>query len=83
MAYQSYQYPCRPGGRAAGPHSIGSVSTDSARRWYAEAIDYVHSGAIDVGYAPTEVVPLSGIADGLQLVRERGRGSVTVRVDLT
>lgn len=49
---------------------------------YREAIDAIHSGRIDVSYSLNERFPLDRTMDALQLARERGHGSVKMRVDL-
>ena len=52
-------------------------------RSFAEAIDQVHSGVVDVGYSLNEIFPLTQIGPALELVRDRGHGSIKIRVDLT
>jgi L-iditol 2-dehydrogenase len=62
---------------------IIDTALESGLRSFREALDAVHSGAIDVGYSLNEVFPLARIGDGLALARERGHGSIKMRVDLT
>lgn len=61
---------------------IIDTALEPGLRSFAEAITAVDSGDIDVTYSLNEVFPLTGIATALQLARERGRGSVKIRVDL-
>jgi L-iditol 2-dehydrogenase len=48
----------------------------------ADAVDAIHTGVIDVSYSLNERFPLEDINDALGLARDRGRGSIKIRVDL-
>lgn len=69
--------------KALGIEFIIDTALEPGLRAFREAVDAIHSGEISVDYSLNEVFPLSRIRDGLALARERGHGSIKMRVDLT
>jgi L-iditol 2-dehydrogenase len=61
---------------------IIDTSLEPGLRSTVEAVDAIHTGVIDVSYSLNERFALANIHDALELARQRGRGSIKMRVDL-